>query len=92
MTEAKTTQDHEEIRRWAEARDGVPASVKDTEAYDDSAGVLRFDFPGGAGEDELTHIEWNEWFEKFDEKGLSLLYQETTDNGDESTFFKLVSE
>lgn len=90
MTEAKSTQDHDEIRRWVEARVGVPASVKGTD--DDGPGVLRFDFPGGASEDELTHIEWDEWFEKFDEKGLSLLYQETTANGDESTFFKLVSE
>lgn len=90
MTEAKSTQDHDEIRRWVEARNGVPASVKGTE--DDGPGVLRFDFPGGAGEDELTHIKWDEWFEKFDEKGLSLLYQDTTANGEESTFFKLVND
>ncbi|WP_209323697.1 hypothetical protein [Brevibacterium renqingii] len=92
MSEATTTRDHDEIRKWVEARNGVPASVKGTEAEDDGAGVLRFDFPGGAGEDELTHIEWDEWFEKFDEKGLSLLYQDTTADGEQSTFFKLVND
>lgn len=70
MTEAKTTKDHGEIRSWADALNGAPASVKGTE--DDEPGVLRFDFPGGAGEDELTHIDWDEWFEKFDEKGANV--------------------
>jgi hypothetical protein len=28
----------------------------------DSAGILRIDFPGGAGEDALEHVGWDEWF------------------------------
>lgn len=31
--------------------------------------------PGGAGEDELEPIDWDTWFEKFDEAGLTFLYQ-----------------
>jgi hypothetical protein len=53
--------------------------------------VLRIDFPGGAGEDQLEHISWSEWFEKFDRENLAFLYQEEKASGEDSTFFKLVS-
>lgn len=91
MAESKTreTQDHDEIRRWVEEHDGSPASVRGTEDGDE-AGVLRIDFPGGAGEDELEHIDWDTWFEKFDQQGLTFLYQEEKASGEDSTFFKLV--
>lgn len=85
-----TTTDHDEIRRWVEDHDGQPASVKGTEGSDD-AGVLRIDFPGGAGEDQLEHIGWDDWFKKFDDEGLAFLYQQEKADGSDSTFFKLVS-
>jgi hypothetical protein len=85
-----TTIDHEEIRRWVEEHDGEPASVRGTEGGDE-AGVLRIDFPGGAGADQLEHISWDEWFEKFEEADLAFLYQERKASGEDSTFFKLVS-
>jgi hypothetical protein len=88
MAESKTTTDHDTIRRWAEERDGTPASVRGT--GDGDTGVLRIDFPGGAGEDELEHISWEEWFEKFDRNELAFLYQEEKKSGEGSTFFKLV--
>lgn len=88
--DSKTTTAHDTIRRWAEERDGSPASVRGTENGDE-AGVLRIDFPGGAGEDSLEHISWDDWFEKFDEKQLAFLYQEEKASGEGSTFFKLVS-
>jgi hypothetical protein len=88
--ESKTTTDHDEIRRWAEERDGRPATVKGTESGDDDAGILRIDFPGGEG-DRLEEISWDDWFEKFDEENLAFLYQEQVKSGDESRFFKLVS-
>ena len=89
MAEAKTTTDHDEIRRWAEARGGRPASVKGTGAGDD-AGILRINFPGGA-EDSLEDITWEEFFDAFEENNLAFLYQEETASGDESRFFKLVN-
>jgi hypothetical protein len=89
-SETRTTTDHDEIRRWVEERDGTPASVRGTADDGDGAGVLRIDFPGGAGEESLEHISWDEWFEKFEEKGLAFLYQEQKAGGEESTFFKLV--
>ena len=87
---SNTTTDHDQIRRWVEKHDGKPASVRGTEKGDDDAGVLRIDFPGGAGQDRLEHISWDDWFEKFDESGLAFLYQEHKASGVDSTFFKLV--
>jgi hypothetical protein len=89
-SESKTTTDHAEIRSWVEEHDGKPASVKGTEDGG-GPGVLRIDFPGGAGEDELEHIDWDEWFEKFESENLAFLYQERKASGEDSTFFKLVS-
>jgi hypothetical protein len=88
-SESKTTTDHDTIRRWVEERDGKPASVRGT--GDGEAGVLRIDFPGGAGQDELEHISWDEWFEKFDQNNLAFLFQEEKKSGEGSTFFKLVN-
>jgi hypothetical protein len=89
-SKTNTTTDHDEIRRWVEEHDGKPASVRGTENGDE-AGVLRIDFPGGAGSDELEPISWDEWFQKFEESNLAFLYQEEKASGEDSTFFKLVS-
>jgi len=86
---SKTTKDHEEIRRWAEERGGKPAHVKSTGSGED-IGILRIDFPGYSGAGSLEPITWEQWFEKFDERGLALLYQETTAGGQRSNFNKIV--
>jgi hypothetical protein len=88
-SQPRTTSDHEEIRRWVEEHGGRPARVRGT-GDDDDPGVLRIEFPGRAGEDQLEPITWDEWFEKFDEAGLAFLYQAQKASGEESTFFKLV--
>ncbi|MEV7606883.1 hypothetical protein AB0N65_15735 [Paenarthrobacter sp. NPDC089322] len=89
-SESHTTTDHDEIRKWVESNKGKPASVKKTGDKDD-VGILRIDFPGGAGQDTLEHISWDEWFEKFDESKLAFLYQAKKASGEDSTFFKLVN-
>lgn len=89
-SESRTTTDHDEIRSWVEEHDGKPASVGDTSSGGDP-GVLRIDFPGGAGSDELEQISWDEWFQKFDDSGLAFLYQQQKSSGEDSTFFKLVN-
>jgi hypothetical protein len=90
-SDTRTTTDHDTIRAWAEEHDGVPASVRGT-ADGDGAGVLTLDIVGyGAGEGELEHIDWDAWFEKFEEAGLAFLYQERKTSGEDSTFFKLIS-
>ena len=88
-SESTTTTDHDEIRRWAEEREGRPASVRETGNGDDP-GILRIDLPGGAGEDQLEHIDWDDWFAKFDEQGLAAILQERKADGEPSTFIKLV--
>lgn len=87
---SQTTTDHDTIRRWAEQRGAKPACVKDTGANDDP-GIIRLDFPGYSGGDSLEEISWDEWFEKFEEQGLALLYQDETGGGEQSNFNKLVS-
>ena len=88
-SDTRTTTDHDQIRRWVEDHGGSPASVKGTESGGE-AGVLRIDFPGGAGEESLEHISWDDWFAKFDQSDLAFLYQESKASGEDSTFFKLV--
>jgi hypothetical protein len=89
-SDSHTTTDHDEIRKWVESNDGKPASVKGTESGDE-AGVLRIDFPGGASEDTLEHISWDDWFSKFEDSKLAFLYQSEKASGEKSTFFKLVN-
>ena len=90
--ENRTTTDHGEIRRWAEARGGRPAAVEGTGSGDDP-GILRIGFPDRpqSDDDSLEEISWNEWFTAFDANGLAFVYQEHTAEGEESRFNKLVS-
>jgi hypothetical protein len=83
---AKTTTDHKEIRKWAEAHGGKPARVKATGRGSDP-GILRIDFPGFSGEGTLETIPWREWFDAFEENNLAFLYQDNP----RSRFSKLVS-
>jgi ferritin-like metal-binding protein YciE len=86
------TTDHDEIRRWAEERGGKPACVQGTGGEGD-IGMLRFEFPGkpNAKDEKLQPISWEDFFEKFDERELALVYQEKTARGQKSNFNKLVS-
>jgi hypothetical protein len=88
---ARSTRNHDEIKRWVEERGGSPASVRGTEKGGQHAGLLRIDFPGASGEKTLEHITWEEFFEKFDESNLAFLYQDQTKGGKPSRFFKFVS-
>lgn len=87
---SNTTTDHETIRRWAEERGGKPSQVRGTGGKED-AGLLRIDFPGRRGKGALEEITWEEFFEKFDEKNLTLLYQEKTAGGKTSRFSKIIT-
>lgn len=85
---SKTTIDHNEIRRWAEARHATPARVKGTGSKNDP-GMIRLDFPGYSG-DSLEPISWDEWFRAFDANKLALVYQDETADGARSNFNKLI--
>jgi ferritin-like metal-binding protein YciE len=87
---AQPITDHDQIRQWAEERGGTPSCVRGTGNRGD-IGMLRLDFPGFSGGKSLQPISWDDWFEKFDERGLALLVQEKTARGQKSNFNKLVS-
>ena len=89
MSESKKTTDHEEIKRWVEARDGHPADVASTASGDD-VGIIRIEFPQGDS-DALEKISWEDFFEKFEESKLAFVYQDETSEGETSRFCKLVS-
>jgi hypothetical protein len=83
MSSATTTTDHDEIRKWAEARGGRPAMVK----THGKGGILRFDF--GEPEENLTPVSWDEFFEVFEDSNLAFLHQDKQ-GGDTSRFNKFV--
>jgi hypothetical protein len=88
MSDAKVTIDHDVIRKWVEARGGHPAIVKATGGK--GSGVLRIDYPGYSGEETLEAIEWDEFFEGFEENNLAFLYQDETKDGEQSRFSKFI--
>ncbi len=85
---ATTTTDHEEIRAWVEARRGKPAKVAATDGRKGS-GILRIDF--GEPEESLSPIEWDEFFQIFDDRALAFLHEEETSDGKRSYFNKFIS-
>ncbi len=87
---SKITRDHDVIRKWAEERGATPSHVRRTGSPDD-VGVLRLDFPGYSGEGALEEISWDQFFEKFDDQNLALVYEEETAAGQKSNFNKLIS-
>jgi hypothetical protein len=82
------TTNHDVIRRWAEERGAIPATVSGTE-HGDELGVLTLDF--GGDDQELRHVSWDEWFATFDARRLNFIYQEQLSDGRQSNFFRLES-
>jgi hypothetical protein len=52
--------------------------------------MIRLDFPGYSGADSLQPVEWDDWFESFDNSNLALVVQEKTARGQQSNFNKLI--
>jgi hypothetical protein len=71
--ERRTTIDHETIRRWAERCGGEPAAVAPDASED--AGVLRIRFPG-EDDEHVEILDWETFFERFEERELALVYRE----------------
>ena len=100
MAGSKITTDHDEIRKWAEEHGGRPATVRSTHdkghgqghGKNGGTGIIRIEFPDAPNSkhDALEEISWEEFFEKFDESDLALLYQEETAGGERSNFNKLI--
>ena len=72
------TRDHEAIRQWAGRHQAEPARGEEspsgpatTNVQDGSVGI-RFNFPGFA---RFRPITWEEWFDHFDGRGLTFVYE-----------------
>lgn len=89
MSSAKTTTNHEEIRKWVEKRGGHAAVVAATESSDGQGGLLRIDYdePGGNDDNRLHRITWDSFFKIFDESEIAFLH----DPSGESRFSKFVA-
>ena len=85
MSETKRTTDKKTIQSWVEAHGGRPSKVKGSK----EGGILRIDF--GEPEDNLEEIDWNEFFEIFEDSELAFLYQEEAGSGKKSRFNKFIS-
>jgi hypothetical protein len=77
--EIKYTTNHEIIRRWAEARGGWPAKY------------LRIHFHGYVTRGAPPRVDWEKFFQAFEERRLAFLYQDQTATGKQSHFFRLVN-
>ncbi|OHV87376.1 hypothetical protein [Mesorhizobium sp. ORS 3428] len=84
MSEAKTTTNHDEIRKWIEERGGRPAAVR----TQGEGGILRVDF--GEPEESLESIGWDEFFRIFEENDLAFLHQDEVESGGKSRFNKFI--
>ena len=75
-----------------ESKGGKPAAVDRTHKEGD-VGIVRIMFPKAqqSEHESLVEISWDEFFAKFDESELALLYQDKTNDGKTSRFFKLVN-
>jgi len=87
MSQGNTTTDHEEIRKWIEARDGRPTRVRGTED-EGGEGILRVDF--AEPDEKLEEVSWDTFFETFEDRKLAFLHQDKTADGKVSRFFKFI--
>jgi hypothetical protein len=55
--------------------------------------MLRIEFPDApnAKDENLQPIDWDKFFDKFEERGLALLYQDHRAGGQRSYFYKIVN-
>lgn len=86
-----TTTDHDVIRAWAEARGGRPAAVDgtgDEPEHEPDAGLLRIEFRDE--DDTLDEVDWEPFFNTFEDRKLAFVYQEKTSDGSPSRFNKFV--
>ena len=89
LSKASLTSNRNTITRWVEARGGKPAHVART-ADPGKVGLLRIDLM--QSNRELEHISWDQWFEKLDEKGLSVALRDDNVDGSMSTYCRVISE
>lgn len=86
--EKRKTHDHYEIRSWIEQHGGHPAC--EYGVGDGDAVLLQIDFANGTDTKPQHRLDWDEWFETFEQQNLALLYQADMAPGEGAPFYKLV--
>ena len=76
------TTDHKKIKQWAEQHNASPATVRNKSQESDTS-IIRFDINGN--NENLHEINWEHFFELFEQNELALVYQP------DSNFNKFVS-
>ena len=72
----QTLTDHDSIRRWAREHGARPALVKGTTRHND-ANALQLAMEGTTQDGRLEPIDWDDWFQRFDESGLALMIDDS---------------
>lgn len=78
----KYTIDNDEIRTWMEEHGGTPAVVKETsedEEEEESADMLHISF--NPNDPNMEEMDWEEFFERFDNENLALVYDDEAPEG-----------
>lgn len=77
----KYTIDQAEIREWIEAHSGVPAVLKEVseDEGEESDDMLHISFD--PNDPDMEEMEWDEFFERFDNDNLALVYDDLTPKG-----------
>lgn len=88
--ESKITTDHDTIRRWAEERGGQPVAVTRAGGNLSTDTDMRIDFLNERWNEEVEKISWEEFFQRFDERNMAMVYQDETEGGRKSRYCKLV--
>lgn len=87
MPTSEITRDHQKIQSWITEHGGKPAVVDGTEDNGSGAGLLRVKFD--ENHDDLVELDWQDFFQTFDQSGLSFLYQS---DPKDSRFFKFIEQ
>ena len=85
MATERSTSNHDEIRKWAEAHNALPAEFAST-SHDGEPRILGFILPAQPPGD-LEKVSWEQFFAVFDMTGLALVYRQ----GDGSNFYEIVN-
>ncbi len=74
MPISEPTTNHSEIRHWAQKNNAIPAEIL-PHRVDSEPATLRFLLPGEiVTPTGITELSWEDFFAKFDELGLTFVY------------------
>lgn len=85
MASERSTSNHDEIRKWAEAHNALPAEFAST-SHDGEPRILAF-ILAAQPPDDLQEVSWEQFFPVLDISGLALVYQQ----GSGSNLYEIVN-